>query len=67
MDMKFYEVVLGTYYQGLIATHSEEEAMNIALDNVLPGADKRGREYEKDASSVHLIEPAMFKEPTMII
>lgn len=35
--MHLYRVVIGTYYLGIVAAHSEEEAINTAVHNVFLG------------------------------
>lgn len=65
--MHLYRVVIGTYYLGLVAAHSEEEAIDTAIHNVLPGLRGERIAREREKSSAELIKVSMFDEPTMII
>lgn len=65
--MHLYRVVIGTYYLGLVAAHSEEEAIDTAIDNVLPGLRGERLAHEREVASVELIKATMFDKPTMII
>ena len=60
--MHLYRVVIGTYHLGLVAAHSEEEAINTAVHNVFERLA-----YEREVASAELIKASMFGEPTMII
>ncbi len=65
--MHLYRTVLGTYHLGMIAAHSESEAIEVALHNVLPGLHGERLEYERDVAFAELIEPGQFVKPTVII
>lgn len=65
--MHLYRVVIGTYYLGIVAAHSEEEAINTAIHNVLPWLRGERLAYEREVSSAELIKASMFDKPTMII
>ena len=67
MKEHLYRVVIGTNYQVLVAAHSEEEAINTAVHNVLPGLRGERLAFEWDVASAELIKASMFDEPTMII
>lgn len=64
--MQLYRVVIGTYYLGLVA-HSEEEAIDTAIHNVLPGLRGERLTYEREVASAESIKASMFDKPTMII
>lgn len=65
--MHLYRTVLGTYYLGMIAAHSESEAIEVALHNVLPGLHGEKLEHERNVASAELIEAGQFLKPTMIV
>lgn len=53
--MNLYLTTIGTWYAGVIAAHSEDEAVTTALRYSLPNASKRVIEYEKDVAFASLI------------
>lgn len=65
--MNLYLTTIGTWYAGVVAAHSEDEAVETALRCILPNASKRSIEYEKDVASARLINVDQIKKPRVII
>lgn len=65
--MNLYLTAIGTWYAGVVAAHSEDEAVGTALRYILPDTSKRSMEYEKDVASASLINVEQIKEPQVII
>ena len=65
--MNLYLTTIGTWYAGVVAAHSEDEAVETALRYILPNASKRSIEHEKDVAFASLINVGQIKEPQVII
>lgn len=65
--MNLYLTTIGTWYVGVVAAHSEDEAVETALRYILPNVSKRSIEYEKDVASARLINVDQIKKPRVII
>lgn len=65
--MNLYLTTIGTWYAGVVAAHSEDEAVETALRYSLPNASKRVIEYEKDVAFASLINVDQIKEPQVIV
>lgn len=65
--MNLYRTVVGSWYAGVVAAHSEDEAVETVLKYHLPGASNRQIEYERDAALAKLINVDQIKEPQVIV
>ncbi|MCD5422948.1 hypothetical protein [Limosilactobacillus fermentum] len=65
--MHLYLTTIGTWYAGVVAAHSEDEAVETALRYILPNASKRSIEYEKDVAWASLINVDQIKKPRVIV
>ena len=65
--MNLYLTTIGTWYAGVVAASSEDEAIETALRYSLPNASKRLVEHEKDVASASLINVDHIKEPRVIV
>lgn len=65
--MNLYLTTIGTWYAGVVAASSEDEAIETALRYNLPNAAKYLIKYEREVSSATLINVGQIKEPRVIV